>query len=192
VTVRKIIDGKAYDTDTATEVAGGDYGDEPSQAWWRLYQTRAGAWFEVAAGHDGVVEGFQPLTDADARRWLERHANKLVEKYFGQAPEASSADHKGLRFSRRTLVAAMGVLECLTQARLSRFLYKLGPDFSELAGDESISLVKRLNKLIGVYDQRPERTVDSGDTLQDVIVEEAAALVRGDVGSWGEDAPQWG
>jgi len=191
IIVRRIIDSKAYDTDTAELVASGDHNHELSQAWWSLYRTTGGAWFEVAADHDGVVEGFQPLTDAEARRWLERHANKLVEKYFGQAPEASSADHKGLRFSRRTLVTAMGVLECLTQARLSRFLYKLGPDFLGLAGDESISLVKRLNKLIGVYDQRPERTVEGGDTLQDVIVEEAAGLVRGDVGSWGEDAPQW-
>lgn len=114
-----------------------------------------------------------------------------MEKIFGEAPEASAADHKGPRFSRQTVVAAIGVLERLTQARLSRFLYELGPDFSGLAGDESISLTKRLNKLIGVYDQRPERTVEGGDTLQDVIVEKAAALVQGDVMSWGDDAPQW-
>ena len=142
--MRRIIDGKAHDTETATEVASGSNDHELSDASWSLYRTAAGAWFEVAAGHDGVVEEFQPLTDGAARRWLERHANKLVEKYFGQAPEASSADHKGLRFSRRTLVAAIGVLECLTHASLSRFLYDLGPDFSELAGDESISLSKRL------------------------------------------------
>ena len=188
---RRIIDGKAYDTDTATRVATASYDHELSDAWWSLYQTSAGAWFEVAAGHDGVVEEFQPLTDGEARRWLERHANRLVERYFGKAPEASAADYKGLRFSRRTLVAAIGVLEPLTQARLTRFLYKLGPDFPRLVGDEFISLTKRLNKLIGVYDQRPERTVEGGDTLQDVIVEEAAALVRDDVLCWGDDAPEW-
>jgi hypothetical protein len=107
IIVRRTIDGKAYDTDTATLVASGDHNHELSQAWWSLYRTTAGAWFEVAADHDGVVEGFQPLTDAQARRWLERHANELVEQYVGQAPEASSADHKGLRFSRRTLAAAI-------------------------------------------------------------------------------------
>ncbi len=90
--MRKIIGGKAYDTDTATLVADCDYGDEPSQAWWRLYQTRAGAWFEVAAGHDGVVEEFVPRTEGEAHHFLERHANHLVEKYFGEAPEASSED----------------------------------------------------------------------------------------------------
>jgi hypothetical protein len=125
------------------------------------------------------------------RRWLERHANRLVERYFGLAPEASAADHKGLRFSRRAFVAAIGVLECLTQATLTRFLYELGPDFPGLAGDESISKSKRLSKLIGVYDQRPERTVEGGDTLQDVIIEKAAALVRVDLLSWGDDAPEW-
>jgi hypothetical protein len=189
--VRRIIAGKAYDTDTAELVASGSNDHELSDAWWSLYRTSAGAWFEIAAGHDGVVEEFQPLTDAEARRWLERHANRHVERYFGLAPEASAADHKGLRFSRRAFVAAIGVLECLTQATLTRFLYKLGPDFPELAGDESISKSKRLSKLIGVYDQRPERTVEGGDTLQDVVIEKAAALVRVDLLSWGDDAPEW-
>jgi hypothetical protein len=102
ITVRKIINGKAYDTDTATLVASGDHGHELSQAWWSLYRTPAGAWFEVAADHDGIVEGFQPLTDAEARRWLEQQENPIVEQYFGEAPEASSADHEALRCSRRT------------------------------------------------------------------------------------------
>ncbi len=189
--MRRIIDSKAYDTDTAELVASGSHNHELSDAWWSLYRTTAGAWFEVAAGHDGVVEEFQPLTDGEARRWLERHANRLVEGYFGQAPEASAADHKRLRFSRRTVVAAIGVLECLTQARLTRFLYELGPEFPGLAGDESVSLSKRLNKLIGVYDQRPERPVEGGDTLQDVIVEKAASAVRGDILSWGDEKPEW-
>lgn len=57
-----------------------------------------------------------------------------------------------------------------TQATLTRFLYELGPDFPGLAGDEAISNSKRLSKLIGVYDQRPERTVEGGDTLQDVNI----------------------
>ncbi len=189
--MRRIIGGKAYDTDSAERVASGSHDHELSDARWSLYRTSAGAWFEVVAGHNGVVEEFQPLTDGEARRWLERNANRLVERYFGEAPEASAADHKGLRFSRRTFVAAIGVLECLTQATLTRFLYELGPDFPGLAGDESISKSKRLSKLIGVYDQRPERTVEGDDTLQDVIIEKAAALVRVDLLSWGDGAPEW-
>ena len=189
--MRRIIGGKAYDTDSAERVASGSHDHELSDARWSLYRTSAGAWFEVVAGHNGVVEEFQPLTDGEARRWLERNANRLVERYFGEAPEASAADHKGLRFSRRTFVAAIGVLECLTQATLTRFLYELGPDFPGLAGDESISKSKRLSKLIGVYDQRPERTVEGDDTLQDVIIEKAAALVEFDLLSWGDGAPEW-
>jgi hypothetical protein len=87
--VRKIIKGKAYDTDKAELVASGSHVHELSDAWWSLYRTSVGAWFEVAAGHDGVME-FQPFTDGEARCWLERHANHLVERYFGEAPEASA------------------------------------------------------------------------------------------------------
>ena len=141
-------------------------------------RTRNGAFFLVGTDHSGDLDEFRPYTAVEARRFVEKHANHRVEKIFGEAPEASASDHKGLRFSRRTVIAAIGVLESLTQARLTRFLYELGPDFPGLAGDESISKSKRLSKLIGVYDQRPERTVEGGDTLQDVIIEKAAALVQ--------------
>jgi hypothetical protein len=89
--MRRIIEGVAYDTETATLVARGDHGHEMSQAWWSLYRTRAGTFFEVVAGHDGVVEAFNPLTDKQARRFLEVNANHLVEQYFGQSPAAGQA-----------------------------------------------------------------------------------------------------
>ena len=54
--MRRIISGMAYDTDTATFIARGDYDHPLSAAWWSLYRTRNGAFFEVYAGHDGVVE----------------------------------------------------------------------------------------------------------------------------------------
>src|SRR5208337_810535 len=136
--MRRVIDSKAYDTETAELVESWSHDDSRSDASWALYRTRNGAFFLVGTDHSGELDEFRPYTAVEARKFVEKHANHRVEKIFGQAPEASAADHKGPRFSRQTVVAAIGVLERLTQARLSRFLYELGPDFSGLAGDEPV------------------------------------------------------
>ena len=90
--MRQVIRGKAYDTETATEIARGDHGEEGesvgSQACWVLFQTQGGAFFEASQDHDGAPEAIKPLARADAKRWLQRYAPRLVEKYFGEAPEA--------------------------------------------------------------------------------------------------------
>jgi hypothetical protein len=51
--MKKIIGGMSYDTETADLLASAEHGHEMSQAWWHLYRTSQGAFFEVAAGHDG-------------------------------------------------------------------------------------------------------------------------------------------
>src|ERR1700674_227945 len=103
--MRRIIGGVAYDTETSTFVAQGDHGHEMSQASWSLYRTRQGAFFEVYAGHDGVLEEVNPLTDKQARRFLESTANHLVEEYFGPMPDARPPLPP--RFSRPTVIAAI-------------------------------------------------------------------------------------
>jgi hypothetical protein len=107
--MRRIISGTAYDTDAAELVARGDHDHELSQASWSLYRNRNGAFFEVYAGHDGVVESFTPLTPLEAKKFLEANANHLVEKFFGPAPEAG-APRYSRRFSRRTVMAAVDML----------------------------------------------------------------------------------
>jgi hypothetical protein len=178
--VRRIIDGEAYDTDKSTRVVGGDNGGW-SDAWWGLYRTEGGIFFKIVVDHDGssFVE-FRALTDAEARADVEKHANHLVEKYFGPAPEVGER-RRPMRFSRRTVIAAIGMLERLTQAKLTRFLYELGPEFPRWAGNESLSLPKRLNNVIGVYDQSPERLVSDGEALADVLVEKAMSLLIPDI-----------
>jgi hypothetical protein len=109
--MKKIIGGMSYDTETADLLASAEHGHEMSQAWWHLYRTSQGAYFEVAAGHDGDIEKFQAVSPSEARAYLERHANHLVEKYFGPVPEAGPN-----RFARRTVLAAIAMLERLTQA----------------------------------------------------------------------------
>ena len=65
----------------------------------------------------------------------------------------------GFRFSRRTILAAIEVLEQLTQAKLTRCLLELGEDFPRWIGGEGISASKRLNNLMGLVDQEPRRVI---------------------------------
>jgi predicted HicB family RNase H-like nuclease len=94
--MKRIIDGKTYNTDTATHVTGGDNGPwaHLSGAWWGLYQTRHGAFFEIVVDHDGESEKITPLTDPEAQAILEKHANHLVEQYFGPMPEYGAAERR--------------------------------------------------------------------------------------------------
>jgi hypothetical protein len=83
----------------------------------------------------------------------------------------------GFRFSRRTVLAGIGLLEQLTQAKLSRYLLELGPQYLQWVGSESLSLTKRLNNLMSVLDQLPDRLTDDGELLRENIVEMAVSLV---------------
>jgi len=85
--MKAIIDGKRYNTETATEVAeywnglgGGDFGRYEES----LYKTAKGAWFlagkggpmspyaqSVGNGQSGG-EGIRPITADEAREWLEK------------------------------------------------------------------------------------------------------------------------
>jgi hypothetical protein len=174
--MKRVIAGKTYDTETATLVATGGHDDERSQAWWSLYRTRDGAFFEVVAGHDGVVEAFNPLTDKQAQAFLEVNANDLVEHHFGPMPEPG-ASWRDLRFSRRTIIAAIETMDTMTHAYLTRFLLTLGADFPEHVADETISIARRLNTLIQLFDRDPERRVDSGELLGNALVDHAFTLL---------------
>jgi hypothetical protein len=171
-TMKRIIEGVAYDTDTATEIASGNHGHELSDAHWTLYKTRHGAFFEVVAGHDGVAEGFYRLTNKEAREFLELNANHLVEVHFGAMPEA-----RPLRFSRKTLIAAIKVMERMTHAEFSEFMLELSPALIASVGDDNLSLRKRLNNLTATLDKLPDRQLDDGELLRDVLVAKAAAML---------------
>jgi hypothetical protein len=87
--MKRIIDGKTYNTDTATKIAKFYYSPDESID---LYQNRHGAFFEFWADYYGP--GIRPLTDAEALAWLEKHANHLVEQYFGAMPEGGAAERR--------------------------------------------------------------------------------------------------
>jgi hypothetical protein len=170
-----VIGGVAYDTDTATFIARGDHGHELSQAWWSLYRTQRGAFFAVVAGHDGVIEEVNPLTDEQAQRFLETNASYLVEKYFGPVPEAGPA-----RFSRRTVISSIAMMGSFNHAELTRFLQRLGSGLASRVGETGY-ISQRLNKLIALaLDELPANyPVEGGEVLQDALVENAVALLPG-------------
>ena len=88
--MKRVIDGRTYDTDTAIYVASGDNFDW-SNAWWGLYKAPHGVFFKVAVDHDGsTVREFEPLSDDEARAVLAKHAREPVEQYFGSMSNIGS------------------------------------------------------------------------------------------------------
>ncbi|MDR3436315.1 hypothetical protein [Telmatospirillum sp.] len=173
--MRRVIEGKAFDTKSATEVVSGD-NSPMSDAWWGLYRTKDGVFFKVVVDHDGeTVTEFAPLSNLDARAFLERRANYLVEEYFGPMPEPSPS-----RFSRNTIIAAVETMEPWNHAQLTRYLLKLGPDIASRVG-EGGTIAQRLNRLIALsLDELPAYyTLGDGNLLHDVLVENGVATLPG-------------
>lgn len=98
---KRIIDGKTYNTETATQIAGWDEENAgPYDSGTYLFQTRFGAFFEYyyldGAGEDDY-EKIRPLSPDEAQRWLEDRVSwdpALIERLFGEMPEAGSAEVK--------------------------------------------------------------------------------------------------
>jgi len=99
---KRIIDGKTYNTETATQIAGRDDDDYdvPYQSGEYLYQTRFGAFFLFSyyEGHsEDDWEKIEPFTPEQAREWLEKNHSyraDLIESLFGNMPEAGSGESK--------------------------------------------------------------------------------------------------
>ncbi len=98
--MRKIINGKRYDTTTATEICdcspigyyAGDFRYEDT----KLYRTKRGNWFlagrggamsrwsrPIGSNGSGGGSGIQPLDADEARSFLERYGDAdSIEQYF--------------------------------------------------------------------------------------------------------------
>jgi hypothetical protein len=97
---KRIIDGKTYNTETATQIAGhSDYGG-PYETGEYLYQTRFGAYFAYSYLDGAAEDDYEkivPLTPQQAQEWLEKNESsnvELIEQLFGQMPEAGSGEVK--------------------------------------------------------------------------------------------------
>src|SRR4051794_19852615 len=100
--MKKIIDGKRYDTEKAEEIAwNGSIEGRRDFNWYSeyLYRTARGRWFLAGEGGarsryatpignngSGPGDGIIPLSEGEAREWLEHcestSANEALEKYF--------------------------------------------------------------------------------------------------------------
>jgi HicB family len=100
---KRIIDGKTYNTETATQVAGwadGNREDGPWDSGRFLYQNRHSAFF-LYSYLDGTDEQdfdkIEPYTPEQAREWLEKNCSwnpDLIESLFGAMPEAGLGEVK--------------------------------------------------------------------------------------------------
>ena len=79
-------------------------------------------------------------------------------------------------FSRKTVLAAIEALP-FSHADMTRFLLELGPQYATRAG-ESISMRKRLNELMTVYDKDPDQRLGEGELLSEVIVAKAVSFIE--------------
>jgi HicB family len=99
---KRIIDGKTYNTETATQIAGWDDDDynSPFSSGDYLYQNRFGAFFQFKYLDTGDEDGYEtivPFTPEQAREWLEKKVSwkpELIEAHFGQMPEAGTGEIK--------------------------------------------------------------------------------------------------
>lgn len=104
--LKRIIDGKTYNTETATQLASWSSANNPDTAHQQyehggiLFQTRFGAYFVVQydEGQDPWDDNYEkliPLEPEQAQRWAEKHCSADdVEALFGEMPEAGEAEAK--------------------------------------------------------------------------------------------------
>ena len=91
--MRRIINGKAYDTDTAKQIAKYDNGLLPDDFDYieeTLYLKKTGEYFilgEGGARSKYSVTTFVPITEESAKKWVEEKANGLYEEIFGECEE---------------------------------------------------------------------------------------------------------
>ena len=95
--MRKIVDGKIYDTANAERISGRRTGYGRGDFDWceeTLYRTKKGNWFLAGQGgamsryaqNSGVYEtsspGIIPLTEEEAVEWLQEHDQEKLLDYF--------------------------------------------------------------------------------------------------------------
>lgn len=97
--MKKIIDGKRYDTDTAEKIAKWSNNYYPNDFHYfeeTLFRTEKGAWFihgeggglspyaENYGNSRGYGSDLRVLTPAEAKNWLEnRDFPEIIEEHFG-------------------------------------------------------------------------------------------------------------
>lgn len=96
--MKRIIDGKTFNTETATRVAGAPEDYHHPEEFDLLYQTRHGAFFRHYGGLTNQRDDYEvlkPTTPEEAKAWLESHDFvDEIEALFGEQPEAGEAESR--------------------------------------------------------------------------------------------------
>lgn len=93
---KRIIDGRTYNTETATLLCSREYDDGTEEF---LFKTRHGAYFLYVDFPNRPEERIVPLVIEDAQKWTERNCTAAIyEAEFGEAPEAGDPE---ARFTMR-------------------------------------------------------------------------------------------
>jgi hypothetical protein len=97
IMIKRVIDGKAYNTETATFLWDNSTPNEMPVIAESMYQTKHGAFFLVQE-HMGLgYEDIKPmLSETEAQKWLEDHRADLdvMERAFHPFPEAGAAESR--------------------------------------------------------------------------------------------------
>jgi hypothetical protein len=96
--MKKIIDGKRYDTNTATKIAGWDNGlgsSDFNNCSEELYKTKSGNWFKYGEGGPmsaysvscgnkswGGGSDIVPMTEDESFEFLQEHDMDACEEHF--------------------------------------------------------------------------------------------------------------
>lgn len=88
---KRIIDGKTYNTETASLLGRWEPEDLPLEH--ALFKTRHGAYFLHTLKQSDLEEFIEPLEPEAAQRWMERHCSaERIEAEFGEMPEAGDPE----------------------------------------------------------------------------------------------------
>ena len=92
--MKKIINGKKYDTKTANYIATREWMDSTVNQWMQedLYCKKTGEYFRfddksTTWGNINRYTSIVPLTLEEAKKWVEKHINSRYEELFGQVEE---------------------------------------------------------------------------------------------------------
>ena len=84
--MRKIINGKAYDTDTADMIAEWQSCGDPIR-WETLYRKKTGEFFLLINDPYRTGVRISPISEFEANMWVEDCANEKYEEIFGTQEE---------------------------------------------------------------------------------------------------------
>jgi hypothetical protein len=88
---KRIIEGRTYNTETATLLGGYESDDSPDEE--SLFKTRHGAYFLHVFRETGPDEWIHPLSPEAAQKWMEKNCSaEKTEAEFGEMPEAGDPE----------------------------------------------------------------------------------------------------